>query len=513
VTRVGARQVWALVAIAIAGHLLVNVITPFGVHRDELLYRAMGTHLRLWRMDFPPFIALVANLQRVLLGDALWAMRLLPAIAGGALLWCVAAGVRIVSPLRAVSVAALVCAMLLLLGAPVFLRPANLLQPVVFDQLWWTLALLALAQRLRTDGTHWWLAVGAALGLGLLTKFSIVFIGVGIVVGVLATPLRRDLRTPWPYLALLLALVIGAPSLVGQWRLDFPIGWQLRDLAAVQLERRSIVAFVAEQPLTVGPVAFAVAMTGLWWLWRAAHVSDGRPVSYRAIAVAVLVSWLLLTVQRGKGYYGAPVYPVLLAAGTCALAAWRRWLPPLAAAVHIAFAVIALPIALPILSPARTVQWAARLGVAEATRTNTGGQLALPQDFADMLGWREQAVAVAEAFRALTPADQDVVVIGASNYGRAGALDLYGPALGLPPVVSGAGSWWYWGPGVRRGDVLLVLTDHERDLADAFRQCVRLRTVGTPWGVEEERAVALVRCDGPKQPLQAMWAAFDPARP
>lgn len=508
------RTVWLLALAVILGHIGLNLVTPFGVHRDEFLYLAMGDHLRLWRMDFPPFIALAANATRAVAGSALWAIRLLPAVAGGLLIVAAAGAARVLGsgndaapPAPDTRWPALLAA-LAITTAPVFLRPANLFQPVVFDQLWWTLALLALAVRIDRHNARWWLAVGAALGCGLLTKLSIAFIGVGLVVGVCATPLRRDLLTPWPWLALILALAIGAPSVAGQVALDWPITWQMRDLAAGQLTRRGLFAFLLEQPLQVGPVAFLLAMYGLWWMLRAPR--------WRALGVAVLVSWLWLSVQRGKGYYGAPVYPLLMGAGAVALSQWAarttRWLVPTIAAVMSALAVLVLPVALPLLSPAATAAYAARLGIGEATQTNYGTQLALPQDFADMLGWEQQAAAVAEEWRALTPAERAVAVLAADSYGHAGLLDYYGPRYGLPPVVSGAGSYWYFGPGTKRGDILLVLGESPDALTGPWARCRLLRTVGNSWGVEEERAVPITRCDEPKVPLPQLWPQFNPSR-
>ncbi len=500
---------WLLAALVAIGHIVVNLITPFGVHRDEFLYLAMGDHLRLWRMDFPPFIALLANAQRALLGDALWSIRLAPALAGGVIVAMAAFAARCFAKDRDVPAWSPMLAALATIAAPVMLRPATLFQPVVFDQLWWTLALLALAMRASTNDMRWWIGIGAALGIGLLTKLSIAFIGVGVVVGVLVTPLRGDLLTRWPWLALLLALVLGAPSIVGQVALDWPITWQMRDLAAGQLERRSVLAFVAEQPMMVMPIAFVLAMLGLWSL-----LANAR---FRAVGIAVLVSWIWLSVQKGKGYYGAPVYPVLFGAGAAALTMWTprttRWLVPTAASLMAALGVVAIPLALPVLSPAGTASYAARLGVGESTRTNYGTQLPLPQDFADMIGWEAQAAAVAEEWRALTPAEREVAVLAANSYGHAGLLDYYRTKYGLPATVSGAGSYWYFGPGTRAGDILILLGEKPETLTGPWRSCRLLRTVGNRWGVEEEQDVPITRCDGPRQPLPTLWPRFAPFRP
>lgn len=529
VTPVVSRGMVGLAVAVLLGHVVVDVITPFEFHRDEFLYLAMGEHLRLWRMDFPPFIAIVARVSRALLGDSLTAIRLAPALASAliVLLTGVASSVMVVlvgaadrglerERARAFSWVPWL-AMIAVITSPVFLRPGNLFQPVVFDQLWWTAALLAVLMRAYTRDMRWWIAIGAALGLGLLTKFSIAFIGVGIVAGTLFTPTRRDLLTRWPWLALLLAVVIGSPSLVGQWLLAFPIRWQMRDLQAEQLGVRSPLAFFAEQPGLVGP-AMLLALVGLVWL-----LSTRAAAPLRAVGIAVITSWILLSLNRGKAYYGAPVYPMLFAAGALAIAValperlagsqtvWRKRIAFSIGAIMLLLWPVALPIALPILSPERTARYIAALGVSGSTRTNYGTTLELPQDFADMLGWHAMVVALSHEWRAMPEQDRADAVLLAGSYGRAGAIDFYGPRYGLPKVVSAAGSYWFFGPGGKPGRVVLALGVSKADLEPFMTHCDELRFIGTPLGVEEERRIPITRCAGPKTSLQQLWPVLDPS--
>ena len=473
------RWTAGLVVAVLLAHIAVNVISPFEFHRDEFLYLAMGEHLRLWRVDFPPFIAILARVSRALLGDTLTAIRFGPAVVSALLVLATAVAASLMGVLateandtastnaqgQRLEIPRWVpwLAMIAVITAPVFLRAGNLFQPVVFDQLWWTAALLALLVREQTRDARWWLAIGVALGIGLLTKFSIAFIGVGIVIGTVLTPSRRDLLTPWPWLALVIALTIGSPSLVGQWLLAFPIRWQMRDLQAEQLEVRSPLAFFAEQPGLVGP-AILLAVAGLVWL-----ICARAAVPMRNVGIAVLTSWILLALNHGKAYYGAPVYPMLFAAGALAIAVafpawrtdalglWRRRIALAVGALMLLLWPVALPIALPILSPERTARYIAALGARGSTTTNYGTTLALPQDFADMLGWQSMVAALAEEWRAMPESVRADAVVLAGSYGRAGAIDFYGPRYGLPKVVSPAGSYWFFGPGTKPGRIVLSL--------------------------------------------------------
>jgi hypothetical protein len=154
-------------------------------------------------------------------------------------------------------------------------------------------------------------------------------------------------------------------------------------------------------------------------------------------------------------------------------------------------------------------RYAAAAGV--GTETNTGGRLALPQDYADMLGWPELAAATAAAWQQI-PADARIgAALLAGNYGQAGALTLYGPRLGLPPVVSAAGSFWFFGPGERAGDPILAVGVPPAELAPL---CTALHPMGvvrherTRWLVDEERDVPITLCVAPRRTLHELWPSL-----
>ena len=191
-------------AIKLGLHLAVNARTPYGIHRDELLYLAMGRHLRLWGMDFPPAIAITAETSRALLGDSLVALRFLPAVFGAAIVVLAGVIARELGGGRVAQGLAAFC----VLTSPLFLRAANLLQPVVIDQLIWTSLLYTFLRLCRGHGPGEWILLGMLVGLGLLTKFTIAFIGLGLTAAVLLSPLRDARYTWWPWLALAVALVI-----------------------------------------------------------------------------------------------------------------------------------------------------------------------------------------------------------------------------------------------------------------------------------------------------------------
>ena len=405
---------------------------------------------------------------------------------------------------------ALVLTGIAMLSGPLFLRTASLFQPVVLDQLWWTAALYALLRLEQTDDPRWWWALGLAGGLGLLAKFSIFFIGFGVLVAILLTPRRRGLFGPGPWIALGVALVVGSPSLIGQITLDWPVLDQMEPLRQGQLARITWGEFLGEQPLMTGP-AFFLAVAG-----AVALIGWGALGRYRVVGIAAVTTFLLLGVLRGKPYYAGPVYPMLFAAGAVWIEQLSRarvrtavtWTVGLAAA---AYGIMTAPLGLPIVPPERMARYAVALGLTAATQTNTGGQLPLPQDYADMLGWRAKADAVAMVVASLTPEERDRAVLYGNNYGQAGALDLYGRRLDMPPVVSLAGSFFLFGPGNRPGDVIVFLGVEPEHLVSITCDSLEMPArVTNPWGVQEERDVPVVVCRGPSMTLQEFWRGRRP---
>jgi dolichyl-phosphate-mannose-protein mannosyltransferase len=494
-------------------HVLVNRFSPYGFQRDEFLYMAMGRHLRLWRMDFPPFIAMISQAERFLFGDSMIAIRLAPALAAALLV--VLAGL-IARELGGGTFAQLFAA-IAVVASPLFLRAADLFQPVILDQLWWTLALYALVKlgasapsdEVLSTAPRWWIVLGVACGLGLLTKFSLLFFGAALVVAILISPQRRVILTPWPWISAVIAFVIGSPSIVGQVLLGYPVIAQMKTLQHSQLEHVSAWSFVAGQFYLGAGVLLALA--GALYL-----VIADRMRPFRAVGWTCIGAFLLLLVLHGKSYYIGPIYPTLFAAGAVAFERWtREWssraaalVRGLAVVVLVVYGALAAPLELPIFSKETTAAFASRSGMSGATRTNQGVALKLPQDYADMLGWPELAAAVAHAYDSLPPEKRAQTVLIGENYGEAGALEYYGPKLGLPRVVSAAGSYWFFGPGEKPGNVVVTLGVTREDLEKFFDTVTPAGRVINTWGVPEESDVSIYVAENPRATLQAIWPSL-----
>lgn len=496
-----ARPVWALAAALLLLHVVTNFVTPYGIQRDEFLYFAMGDHLRLWHMDFPPLIAILANLERSFLGDALPGLRAVPALAASAIVVLAALLARELGGGRFAQVFAALAAA----GSVFFQRAGALFQPVILDALWWTVGFYALARLCRGEepGRRWWLLLALAGGIGLLTKFSVLFFGFGVLVALLATPWRRALLGPWPWLVLLAAVVLGSPTLAGQIALGWPVVGQMADLRQSQLGHVSVAGFFLTQ-LMFGPAIVA----GAWGAGALLLAPSLR--RFRAIGWTILVVWAVLVVLHGKPYYVGATYPVMFAAGGVALEAVRRraagaWTRGVFAWATAAYGLLVIPLGVPILAPAPLEAYIRAIGATAALRDNQGQTLRLPQDYADMLGWKERTEAVAQAYRALPPLERAEAVIIANNWGEAGALEFYGPHYGLPQVVSAAGSYYFWGPGPKPGAVAVTVGEGKDGLYRFYDSVEAGPRLVNPLTVREEQDLTVYICRKPKGTLQAIW--------
>lgn len=497
----------SVVGIAIAAflvHICVNIISPYGVHRDEFLYIAMGEHLQLWKMDFPPFIAVAANISRAIAGDSLAAIRLLPAI-GGSLLILLSADI---ARRLGGNVFAQIIAALAMLFPGIFMRPGNLFHPVVFDQLWWTLGLWCILRWRLSGDNRWWIGFGIVMGIGLFTKFSILFIGFGVFVGLLATNERRLLLTRWPWIALAITVLIGLPSIVGQIRLGYPVVAQMENLQANQLAYVSWLGFIAGQFLNLS-FSMIVALTGI-----IALLTSKRYTQFRILGWIFVGAFGVLFILHGKAYYLGPVYPAMIGAGAVVIEAvgsgrLRTAFHAGITGVLLVGGLIVIPFGLPVLAPPVMERYGQAIGITSAVKTNQGHFLRLPQDYADMLGWEDRVEALASAYRNLTPEQRAHTIIIAGNYGEAGAIDFFGPRYGLPHALCVSGTYWFFGPGAKPGTNALTIGIDERSLKGNWRKVTFVSKLTNDWTVEEEQDISIYFCEGEIKTMQQLWPSFE----
>jgi hypothetical protein len=483
----------AAAVVALAA-VLLHLLTAggYGIFRDELYYLACAEHLDWGYVDHPPLVALVAYVVQSVLGTSLFAVRLVPALAAGATIYLAAAiarqlgGGRFAQLLTAVAVAL----------TPLYLGLLSIYSMNAIDLVVWSALLLVLVRILRTDDRRLWLLFGAIAGVGLQNKLSVLFLGFGVAAGLLAARQWRHLRDWRLWLGAAIAALLFAPHILWQAASDWPTAEFVRRATEHKNVAFAPHQFIAQQIMLINPVTLPLWLAGLGHLLLA---DDGR--RFRAVGWAYLAVLVLMTTQNAKPYYLGPIYPVLLAAGAVVVERAARgrmaWLRAASVAAVVVSGAIAAPLAKPLLPVETYVEYAAVIGVAPGSdeRHRLGR---LPQFFADMHGWQELAEAVARVHRTLPPEERARACVFAQNYGQAGAIDFFGPRLGLPRAVSGHNSYWLWGPRGCDGSTVIIIggdpADHRRVFADVTeagrthcRDCMPYESDLALWVAREPR--------------------------
>jgi 4-amino-4-deoxy-L-arabinose transferase-like glycosyltransferase len=493
------RIAYALAAVAVLLQMLTN--GRYGYFRDELYYLAASEHLAVGYVDFAPLIAWLTHASRVVFGDSLHAIRLLPALAFGAEVLLTGFITRELGGKRW----AVLLASGSVLLAPVIVGNAGRLSMNPIEPLFWMGCVYVLLLAINREQPKLLLWCGVLLGFGLENKHSTVFFIGALVAGLLATPERRLLANKWFWIAAAIAFAIALPNVVWQYLHHFPTLEDLRNVKAIHKNvELPPLAFLGQQILMLAPVSALVWIAGLGFLLL--H-SEGK--RYRFLGVTYLVFLAAMMALKGKDYYLAPIYPMLYAAGgvfweeLAESHARLRWLRFAVPALVFALGLIAVPIVLPILPPEKVVPYMEALGI-KVPKTETHMQSLLPQYFADEFGWPEMVATVAGVYNSLPPDQRSKTAIFADNYGGAGAIDFFGPRYGLPKSISAHQNYFYWGPRQYTGESVILL---ESDLENAQRWCGSVDqgpTIAPYYGMRWEHYTILI-CHNLKQPLAEVW--------
>jgi hypothetical protein len=467
----------------------------YGIFRDELYYLACADHLGWGDVDHPPLSILILKIVRALFGDSIHALRLAPAIAAG---FVAALAAGIARGLGGGSFAQRLAA--LAAGTfPLGIAFGAFYSMNVFDVLFWTAALRVVVAILAGGDPRLWLAFGAIAGIGLQNKISVLFLGLGLAAGIVAARRFDLLRTRWIWLGALVATALFAPHIVWQAAHGWPTLEFMDNARRLKMARLSPLGFLGQQLIMAGPVTLFVWVAGVWFLFRN---RTWRSLGWTYVAVLVV-----MIAQGAKPYYLGPVYPVLFAAG----GVWwerasevRRWIRPVGIALVLAAAAALTPLAKPILPVEAFIEYEAALGI----RSNSGErhtQGRLPQQFADMHGWKELAETVAAVKRGLPAEEQAKVCVFGQNYGEAGAIDRFGPALGLPRAMSGHNSYWLWGPHDCEGATWLVIGDDRETLETIFESVTLGATFNCDLCMPYENDNPIWIGRGPKVSIRDLW--------
>lgn len=493
----------AMVLYITGAMLLLHLLTAarYGIFRDEMYYLACAQHLAWGYVDHPPMTVFIAWFGRHVFGESALGIRLLPFLAGAGMVWLTGklaremGGGRFAQALAALAVVVV----------PIYLVLQHWLTNNVFEQLIWAVCVWLVVRAINTGNDRYWLWLGIVSGIGFETKYSIAFLLAGLLVGVALTPHRRFLKSRYLWLGILVCAAIALPNLVWEVRNHFPF---LELLHNIRMGNRDIargpVAFIADQALIMNPILFPLWVGGLIWLFFS---REGKP--YRLLGWTFVVVLGTFIALKGKNYYVAPVYPMLLAAGAIGLerlAPQRKlgnWGRAIYATLVVVVGAVLAPFSVPILSTENYIRYQQAVGL-EPPKSENQNNGPLPQYYADEFGWEEMVREVARVYHSLPVEEQARTGIFSNSWGSAAAVDFYGPKYGLPRAISKINNYWIWGPRNYDGSTMIILNSSGQGDREHFASVEAAGRVEHPYSRRDEHYTIWL-CREPSFNLQTAW--------
>jgi hypothetical protein len=392
--------------------VLINPV--YELHRDEYLHLDQGKHLAWGYLSVPPLTSWISYLI-LHFDNNIFVVKFFPALFGVltlVIMW------KAIEELNGNIFALLAGACAITFS--VLLRVNILFQPNSLDILCWTLVYFSFLKFINSERKRWLWIGGLSCAIGMLNKYNIVFLVLGMLPAIILTKHRTLFLNRHFYFSVIFALLLVAPNIAWQVMHDFSVFHHMSDLVATQLVNVHRIDFLKEQLLF---------FTGSMYLWIAALFSFFIYSPFRKCQVffwSFVFTLSLFLYLKAKGYYAIGLYPILIAFGSVYTEyllrqGWKRFLKPVIITLMIFAFIPFIKVAFPVLPPAEIEQKAKLFERFDLLKWEDGKNHSLPQDFADMLGWKEMAAVVDSTFDGI---NSNTLVL-CDNYGEAGAINYY----------------------------------------------------------------------------------------
>lgn len=443
----------ALALLNLAIHIITTGFFSYGIFRDELYYLACTNRLDLGYVDHPPLSIYILSIWKWLFGDTLFAIRLVPAIVSSLALFMLGIFTRRLGGGRA----AIIISMLAYMLTPIFLGMNTIFSMNTFDFLFWVTSAYYFIRIIQEENQKKWIKLGIIIGFGLLNKTSMLWLAAGVFLALIFTPLRKDLKTKYPYIAALIALVIFSPFIIWNITHDFAHLEFMRNAASSKYGGLTPMSFIIDQLLILNPLAIFIWLPGIYFFF---FNEEGKKL--KAVIFIWLATFLILFINgHSKGEYIAAAYQILFAGGAVMIEKWsgegKVWLKYSIAIPVILAGLFFSPFARPSLPIEQFLKFQGTLGLEPPSNEGQELNRGIPQFYADMHGWEDLAKNVSKVYQSLPEEKQKNTLVYCSNYGKAGAIEYFRRDYPLPKVICPHNSYWYWWPSVNNYTTFIII--------------------------------------------------------
>ncbi len=425
------------------------IYAGYDLHRDEYLHLDQANHLAAGYLSVPPFTAFISLLIKGLGGGMHW-VRFFPALFGAftmLVIW------KTVELLKGGWYAQLIAGLLFLCSA--ISRINTLFQPNSADILAWTLMLYLLMRYAKEGNSRLLLWLGLTTGIAFLNKYNVLFLVAGLLPALLISAQRKIFLDKYLYGGLLIACLLALPNVIWQIQNGMPVIHHMHELAETQLVNVERMGFVKDQLgiFLIGTLIWIAGVLSLIWY------TPFRP--YRFIGWTFLLVMALFIYLKAKGYYAYGIYPILVALGgvyweQLFSKGWLRYLRPVWVVVIIFPMAWLFRLIFPVLSPQQLHAAMTPLRQEIFCRWEDGKLHELPQDFADMRGWRDLAALTVKAYQQIPDSEHKNTLILCENYGQAGAINYYA-GKAVRPAITFSADYVFWFPKMDSLHYLIVV--------------------------------------------------------
>ena len=478
---------WILIVLVavklILQFVLVNPV--YELHRDEFLHLNQADHLAFGFISVPPFTSVVSKIIFLFGGSLFW-IRFFPALFGAL---TVVVAWLIVESLggKLFSKVLVSCALVF----SVLVRLNILFQPNSFDILAWTTVFWLMIRYVQTDHSKWLYFLSVAVAIGFYNKYNLAFLMIGLVAGLLLTTQRKQFAKVPVWKAIFLIFLLILPNLIWQLANHFPVLHHMRVLKENQLDNNSYSGFVR------GQIMFFFGSIPLTICAFLAFIRFKPFRIYRFIGLAVFAVLVLFTILKAKDYYAIGLYPVLFAFGSVylesILSRKRKFIMiPLLISLNLLVFVFIIKTVFPVLTPPEIRANSAAFEKLGMLRWEDGKNHQLPQDFADMLGWKEMAGKALAAYEMLPKNELKNTLVFCDNYGQTGAVNYYNRGK-MPEAYSFNTDYIYWLPYQSQvRNILLVGQKPSQKVIDMFAEIKLIGAVENEFAREKGTSIYLL---------------------
>ncbi len=473
----------------------------YGIFRDEFYYLAMSENLDFGFLDVPPLAPFLLAIVRLFLGVSYFSLHLLPALSGCLILFI---SYLIVKKLNG-GLFAITLTLLCITFAPQYIATSTYYSYDHLDQLFWILVLYTIILLIKTDDKKYWIYFGIVAGFGLLSKITILYLGLGIFLAILLTKKRTHLLCWQFWVGGIIAFVIILPYIIWHISKDMIVLEYYKNYSSGKTSGITPIDFLMNHIVTLNPLTLPVWILGIYYFL---FNKEGK--KYNLLGIAFLIVSIFCIITKTKYYLLTPVFPVLFAGGAFFIESiilkykkrYINWIAGYYLVNILISGIFILPLARPVMSVENFIKFSNLLKFGKQIKYENHELNILPQFFADRFGWEEMVIKIRDVYYSLTDEEKSKCIIIVDNYGEAGAIEYYGKEYNLPKPVSGHLQYYIWGTRGYKGDVGIILGANENELKVFYDDVKLVDRTDNKYSMPYENNNPIYICRNPKMTLE-----------